>query len=71
MGSPLCPDPSLRAWSGLEGVPSIKRESREKELWLTWHSAGSYRKYTACMTEWAQDLIIEPEQVEQLIFRGN
>jgi hypothetical protein len=25
----------------------------------------------ACMTEWAQDLSIEPEQVEQLIFRGN
>ncbi|WP_375134963.1 hypothetical protein [Arthrobacter sp. D3-16] len=23
------------------------------------------------MTEWAQDLSIEPEQVEQLIFRGN
>ncbi|MDQ0733237.1 8-oxoguanine DNA glycosylase OGG fold protein [Arthrobacter sp. B1I2] len=40
-------------------------------LWLTWYSAGSYRQYTACMTEWAQDLSIEPEQVEQLIFSGN
>ncbi len=37
-------------------------------LWLTWHSAGSYRRYTECMVEWAEDLGIEPEQVEQLIF---
>lgn len=38
-------------------------------LWLTWYSAGSYRRYTECMAEWAADLGIEPEQVEQLIFR--
>lgn len=38
-------------------------------LWLTWNSAGSYRRYTACMAEWAEELGIEPEQVEQLIFR--
>jgi hypothetical protein len=38
-------------------------------LWLTWHSASSYDRYTECMTEWAEDLGIEPEQVEQLIFR--
>ncbi|MEV8143807.1 hypothetical protein [Specibacter sp. NPDC078709] len=37
-------------------------------LWLTWHSAGSYRRYTDCMAEWANELSIEPEQVEQLIF---
>jgi hypothetical protein len=38
-------------------------------LWLTWYSAGSYRRYTECMAEWAEELGIEPEQVEQLIFR--
>jgi hypothetical protein len=38
-------------------------------LWLTWYSASSYRRYTECMAEWAEDLGIEPEQVEQLIFR--
>lgn len=38
-------------------------------LWLNWNSAGSYRRYTACMAEWAVELGIEPEQVEQLIFR--
>lgn len=37
-------------------------------LWLNWNSAGSYRRYTECIAEWAQDLGIEPEQVEQLIF---
>lgn len=40
-------------------------------LWLTWFGVGSYRKYTACMADWAQDLGIEPEQVEQLIFSRN
>ncbi len=38
-------------------------------LWLTWHSTSSYLRYTECMAEWAEDLGIEPEQVEQLIFR--
>jgi hypothetical protein len=38
-------------------------------LWLNWNSAGSYRRYTECMAEWAKDLSIEPEQVEQLIFQ--
>jgi hypothetical protein len=38
-------------------------------LWLTWHSTSSYIRYTECMAEWAEDLGIEPEQVEQLIFR--
>lgn len=38
-------------------------------LWLTWHSTSSYRRYTDCMAEWAVELSIEPEQVEQLIFR--
>ena len=38
-------------------------------LWLNWNSAGSYRRYTACMAEWAEELGIETEQVEQLIFR--
>lgn len=38
-------------------------------LWLTWHSASSYHRYTGCMAEWAEELGIEPEQVEQLIFR--
>jgi hypothetical protein len=37
-------------------------------LWLNWNSAGSYRRYTSCMAEWAEELGIEPEQVEQLIF---
>ncbi|TQS94364.1 hypothetical protein EU811_00825 [Arthrobacter sp. TS-15] len=37
-------------------------------LWLTWHSADSYRRYTACVAEWARELSIEPERVEQLIF---
>lgn len=37
-------------------------------LWLNWNSAGSYRRYTASMAAWAQELSIEPEQVEQLIF---
>ncbi|WP_184739362.1 hypothetical protein [Arthrobacter sp. AZCC_0090] len=40
-------------------------------LWLTWHSADSYRRYTEGMAEWARDLSIEPEQVEQLIFGEN
>jgi hypothetical protein len=38
-------------------------------LWLTWYSASSYGRYTECMAAWAEDLGIEPEQVEQLIFR--
>lgn len=38
-------------------------------LWLTWYSASSYRRYTECMAEWAEELGIEPEEVEQLIFR--
>ncbi|MDD1477929.1 8-oxoguanine DNA glycosylase OGG fold protein [Arthrobacter sp. H16F315] len=38
-------------------------------LWLTWHSTDSYRRYTECVAEWAVVLGIEPEQVEQLIFR--
>jgi hypothetical protein len=38
-------------------------------LWLNWNNAVSYRRYTACMAEWAEELGIEPEQVEQLIFR--
>lgn len=38
-------------------------------LWLNWNSASSYRKYTERMAEWAEELGIEPEQVEQLIFR--
>jgi hypothetical protein len=38
-------------------------------LWLNWNSAGSYRRYTVCMAEWAEALGIEPKQVEQLIFR--
>ncbi|WP_371416514.1 hypothetical protein [Pseudarthrobacter sp. NIBRBAC000502770] len=38
-------------------------------LWLTWHSANSYRRYTERMAEWAVVLGSEPEQVEQLIFR--
>lgn len=38
-------------------------------LWLNWNSASSYRRYTECMAEWAEYLGIEPEQVEQLIFR--
>lgn len=37
-------------------------------LWLNWNSAGSYRRYTSCMAEWAEELGIEREQVEQLIF---
>jgi hypothetical protein len=37
-------------------------------LWLTWNSASSYRRYTACMAEWAAELAIEAEQVKQLIF---
>lgn len=37
-------------------------------LWLNWYSAGSYCRYTDCMTEWAEELCIEPEEVEQLIF---
>jgi hypothetical protein len=37
-------------------------------LWLNWHSAGSYRRYTECTADWANSLSIEPEQVEQLIF---
>lgn len=37
-------------------------------LWLTWYSTNSYRRYTDCMAEWAEELGIEPEQVEQLIF---
>lgn len=24
-------------------------------LWLTWNSAGSYRRYTACVAEWARN----------------
>ncbi|GAB5079575.1 hypothetical protein ARTHROSP310_27180 [Arthrobacter sp. AD-310] len=40
-------------------------------LWLNWHSADSYRRYTERMAEWADELDIEPEQVEQLIFRRN
>ncbi|WP_197432519.1 hypothetical protein [Pseudarthrobacter sp. GA104] len=38
-------------------------------LRLNWNSAGSYRRYTECVAEWAEELDIEPEQVEQLIFR--
>jgi hypothetical protein len=38
-------------------------------LWLNWNSVGSYRRYTECMAGWAEELGIEPEQVEQLIFR--
>jgi hypothetical protein len=38
-------------------------------LRLNWNTAGSYRRYTECMAEWAEELDIEPEQVEQLIFR--
>ncbi|WP_043422434.1 8-oxoguanine DNA glycosylase OGG fold protein [Arthrobacter sp. 9MFCol3.1] len=38
-------------------------------LWLNWNSASSYRRYTECLAEWAEDLGIEPEQVEQLIFQ--
>ena len=37
-------------------------------LQLNWNSAGSYRRHSACMAEWAEELGIEPEQVEQLIF---
>lgn len=37
-------------------------------LWLNWNSAGSYRRYAKCMAEWADELGIEPDQVEQLIF---
>ncbi|MEV7132141.1 hypothetical protein AB0N24_04550 [Arthrobacter sp. NPDC093128] len=37
-------------------------------LWLNWNSASSYRRYTECIAEWAEDLGIEPEEVEQLIF---
>ncbi|WP_461163589.1 8-oxoguanine DNA glycosylase OGG fold protein [Arthrobacter sp. R4-81] len=37
-------------------------------LRLNWHSASSYRRYTECMAKWAQELDIEPDQVEQLIF---
>lgn len=40
-------------------------------LRLNWHSASSYRRYTECMAEWAAELGIEPEQVEQLIFAKN
>jgi hypothetical protein len=40
-------------------------------LWLNWNGDTSYRKYTGRMAEWAEELGIEPEQVEQLIFRGN
>ncbi|GGH94656.1 hypothetical protein GCM10007170_18360 [Arthrobacter liuii] len=38
-------------------------------LWLNWNSADSYRRYTSCMAEWAEELGIEPEQIEQLIFK--
>jgi hypothetical protein len=38
-------------------------------LWLNWHSASSYLRYTECVAEWAVELGIEPEQVEQLIFQ--
>lgn len=38
-------------------------------LRLNWNTAGSYRRYTECMAEWAEELDIESEQVEQLIFR--
>lgn len=37
-------------------------------LRLNWHSADSYRRYTGCIAVWAEDLGLEPEQVEQLIF---
>lgn len=37
-------------------------------LWLTWYSADSYCRYTECMADWAAELGIEPEEVEQLIF---
>ncbi|MDQ0733489.1 8-oxoguanine DNA glycosylase OGG fold protein [Arthrobacter sp. B1I2] len=40
-------------------------------LWLTWYSASSYLRYTECTAEWAEELDIEPEQVEQLIFGGD
>jgi hypothetical protein len=38
-------------------------------LWLSWHSADSYRRYTECMAGWANELHIEPDEIEQLIFR--
>ncbi len=38
------------------------------QLRLNWHKADSYRRYTVCIAGWAEDLDIEPEQVEQLIF---
>ena len=38
-------------------------------LWLSWHSAHSYRRYTECMAGWAAELHIEADEVEQLIFR--
>jgi hypothetical protein len=37
-------------------------------LWLNWRSSDSYQRYTGCIIEWAHDLDIEPDQVEQLIF---
>lgn len=40
-------------------------------LWLNWNSAGSYRRYTDCMAEWGEELAIEREQVEQLIFEAD
>lgn len=40
-------------------------------LRLTWHSSDSYRRYSECMAEWAHELAIEPEQVEQLIFAAD
>lgn len=38
------------------------------QLWLNWHSADSCCRYAVTMAEWANDLGIEPEQVEQPIF---
>lgn len=40
----------------------------DRLLWLTRHGSGRYPPVIRCVAEWAEDLSIEPEQVEQLIF---
>ncbi|MET3142490.1 UNVERIFIED_ORG: hypothetical protein ABIB13_002207 [Arthrobacter sp. UYEF2] len=45
-----------------------RKHVRGLQLRLDWHSAASYREYLAHVTEWANELDIRIDDVEQLIF---